>query len=97
MEFHQDPYAMAKSLATYIADPKRIQSEVLAAFGSCPHQSKILEFRGIHERAIEAGKQWAATQPDHAQTDRDRRYADRMEAASRALAMRIIEVREMAA
>lgn len=94
MNYHRDPFSMAKSLATYIDDPNRIQSEVFSAFGIKLHMSTIKTLRHgfVYHKAQK--KRIGSRPYDMSQNESDRKYREGMEAASQALALRIIEARE---
>lgn len=52
-EMHRSPEAMARCLATYIADPERVRLEVNVAFGSAPCAYTIKEMRRRHLERLE--------------------------------------------
>lgn len=47
---YTSPGKMARSLATYLDDPKEIRRRVLEVFGTCPCTADIRRFRRIHLR-----------------------------------------------
>ena len=94
MNYHRDPISMAKSLATYMDDLNRIQSEVEVQFCIKLHMSTIKELRHgfLYHKAQK--KRIGSRPYDMSQNESDKKYRENMKAASQALAKRIIEARE---
>ena len=97
IEYHNTPEAAVRTLSAYIDCPERIQSEVYVSTGHWMHLSTVKQYQEIAQRAkVRVGIHYRRD-IDRSVVDSDRNYRAYMAQASRTLAKRIIEVREMVA